>query len=486
MSDDDARLPPIEIPPMQTAEEFEDATERELHPPNGKGNGGEPLPKQIAPAFSDESLALLFAARHAGDLRYVAEWGKWLSWTGTHWRFDDTLHAFNLARQIAREAAATCNKPGEAKMIASSKTAYAIERLAKADRRLAAIIEQWDADLWLLNTLIGVVDLRIGRLRPHRPDDYMTKITAVGPSGDCPGFLAFLNKIMGGDEALVAYLQRVFGYCLTGDTSEQAMFFNYGGGQNGKTVLMSTVAGIFGNYCCATPIETFTESKIERHPTELARLYGARLVTATETEAGRHWAESRLKEVTGGERVPARFMHKNFFEYLPTFKPFISGNHRPRLRSVGVAMRRRVNMIPFAVKIADSEVDPQLADKLKAEWPGILQWMVAGCIEWQEIRLKPPEAVTQATDAYFAGEDGYSDWIADRCEVTAGFWSRSSDLFASWKDWAEKAGQHAGDSKRFREEMERLGHPLKHTKTGNFYVGLCIRQDPPERDSGDW
>jgi D5 N terminal like len=254
---------PIEIPPMPSAADFERATERELglKPlPDGstdfdkaalewrrrrdrderrKGNGGEPIKADAhAPTFSEESLALLFAKRHAGDLRYVAEWGKWLSWTGTHWRFDDTLHAFNVARQIAREAAATCEKPGEAKMIASSKTAYAIERLAKADRRLAATIDQWDADRWLLNTLIGVVDLRSGRSRPHRPDDYMTKITAVGPSGDCPGFLVFLNKIMGGDEALIAYLQRVFGYCLTGDTSEQAMFFNYGGGQNGKTVLM--------------------------------------------------------------------------------------------------------------------------------------------------------------------------------------------------------------------------------------------------------
>ena len=309
----------------------------------------------------------------------------------------------------------------------------------------------------------------------------MTKITAVGPGGDCSGFLAFLDKIMGGDDALIAYLQRVLGYCLTGDTSEQAMFFNYGGGQNGKTVLMSTVVGIFGDYCCATPIETFTESKIDRHPTELARLVGARLVTATETEAGRHWAESRLKEVTGGEIVPAHFMHKDFFEYRPTFKLAISGNHRPRLRSVGVAMRRRVNMIPFAVKIADSEVDPQLADKLKAQWSDVLQWMIDGCLEWQKIGLKPPEAVTQATDAYFAGEDGYADWIADRCEQDAGFWSRSSDLFASWRDWAEKAGQQAGDTKRFREEMERLGYPHRHIKAGNFYAGLCVRQDPPER-----
>ena len=142
---------------------------------------------------------------------------------------------------------------------------------------------------------------------------------------------------MGGDEALIAYLQRVFGYCLTGDTSEQAIFFNYGGGQNGKTVLMSTVSGILGDYCHATPIETFTESKSDRHPTELARLRGARLVTATETEAGRHWAESRLKELTGGERIPARFMHKDFFEYLPA----VQARHFRQPQAAPAQRRRR-------------------------------------------------------------------------------------------------------------------------------------------------
>jgi len=205
--------------------------------PAKKPNG-----EDVAPEHSEEAFALLFASRHAAALRYIAEWGKWVSWTGTYWKFDSTLRAFDMARKIAREAARKCKSDRTAAAIASGKCVGAIERLAKADRRLAATIEQWDADAWLLNTLLGVADLRTGKLRPHRPDDYMTKITAVGPSGDCPNFLAFLDKIMGGDEALISFLQRVFGYCLTGDTSEQAMFFNYGGGQNGKTVLMATIA----------------------------------------------------------------------------------------------------------------------------------------------------------------------------------------------------------------------------------------------------
>jgi putative DNA primase/helicase len=251
----------------------------------------------------------------------------------------------------------------------------------------------------LLNTPGGIVDLRDGTVRKSDPVAFCTKMTAVTPRGDCPLFQKFLTRIMGGDRALVDYLQRMLGYCLTGDTSEQAIFFNHGGGQNGKTVLMSTVASILGDYCRATPIETFTESKNDRHPTELARLRGARLVTATETEAGRHWAESRLKELTGGENIPARFMHKDFFEYLPQFKPVISGNHKPRLRSVGTAMRRRLHLNPFIVTIPVDERDTQLVERLKAEWPGILQWMIDGCLDWQEMGLAPPEAVIEATDA---------------------------------------------------------------------------------------
>ena len=432
-----------------------------------------PKPKRV-PEATDDAIAEAFAEEHRDDLRYVAAWGKWFEWRDGCWREEKTLRAFDLIRKTCR--AQGLRRTGMAKMVA------AVHALARTDRRLAATIEQWDVDPKLINTPDGVVDLRTGELRRHRPDDYMTMITAVGPRGDCPLFLGFLDRIMGGDETLVAYLQRAFGYCLTGATTEQALFFNYGGGANGKTVLMATVAAILGDYCVATPIETFTESRNDRHPTELARLRGARLVTATETGAGRHWAESRLKELTGGERIPARFMNKDFFEYQPAFKPWLSGNHKPRLRSVGLAMRRRVNMIPFAVTIPENERDPQLVERLKAERPGILQWMVEGCLDWKARGLASPEAVTKATDAYFAAEDGIADWIEERCEEINGFVSRSVDLFASWRNYAEKTGLNAGDIKKFREEMENRGFSLKHAKFGNYYNGLRIRHDTSEED----
>ena len=248
---------------------------------------------------------------------------------------------------------------------------------------------------------------------------------------------------------------------------------------------MSTVSGILGDYCRATPIETFTESKNDRHPTELARLRGARLVTATETEAGRHWAESRLKELTGGESIPARFMHKDFFEYLPrSSRSFPATTSRVCAASASPC-GGGCNLNPFIVTIPKEERDTQLiAKKLKAEWPGILQWMIDGCLEWQEQGLAPPEAVIRATDAYFAGEDSCANWMADCCEQVAGFVTASTTLFASWKAWAERAGQTVGNTSQFREEMERLGVIHKHGRTGNYYRGLRIRQDPPEAAGG--
>jgi putative DNA primase/helicase len=297
----------------------------------GADNGGDVRP----PAFSDEDLALRFAALHADHLRFVGGWGKWMSWDGERWRADETDYAFDLARGLCRRAADECSIMKAKKVIASAKAVAAVVSLARADRRLAATTEQWDADPWLLNTPDGVVDLQTSHIRPARSEDYMTKITTVGPMGDCRKWAAFLDRIMDADGDVVAYLQRVCGYYLTGETPEQSMFFAHGRGANGKGVFLQTIGRILGDYCKTAAIETFTENRNDRHPTELARLRNARLVTATETEGGRYWAESRLKLLTDGDTITAHFMRKDDFEYVPKFKLFFSGNHKPSLRNVG-------------------------------------------------------------------------------------------------------------------------------------------------------
>jgi putative DNA primase/helicase len=432
------------------------------------------------PPFTDEALALRFAQRHAGDLRYVAAWSKWLTWDGRRWRFDDTLFAFNLARKICREAAAECNKHRVATTIASAKTVAAVERLAKADRRLAATSDQWDADLWALNTPQGVVDLQTGNLRPHKPEDYMTKVTGIAPDRACPipVWRLFLDRVMGGDAELIAFMQRLAGYALTGSTREHALAFLYGTGANGKSTFLNAITGCAGDYHRTAPIETFTASNSDRHPTDLAGLRGARLVTAIETEEGRRWAESRIKALTGGDRVAARFMRQDFFEFVPQFKLVIAGNHKPGLRSVDEAMRRRFNLIPFTTTIPVDERDRDLDTKLKAEWPGILAWMLQGCLDWQRIGLAPPQAVTAATESYLESQDAIAAWIDEQCDRDPNAWERSTMLFGNWKAWAERSGEPVGDVKRFRDRLEsRSVFHKREAGTGRTgYQGLRLQQ----------
>ena len=401
------------------------------------------------------------------------------------WQFDDTLAVFDSVRVICRAAAADCNKARTAKELASAKTVAAVERLARSDRRLAATVDQWDADLWLLNTPKGVIDLRTGAMRPHRAEDYLTHMTAVAPGGDCPLWHAFLDRITE-DKSLQQYLQRVCGYALTGLTYEHALFFLYGKGANGKTTFKKAVSGILADYHRAAPIETFTASHTDRHPTELADLRGARLVTANETDEGRRWAESRINMLTGGDRVRARFMRQDLFEFTPQLKLMIDGNHKPSLRSVNEAARRRFNLIPFTVTIPLKERDKDLSDKLKAEWPGILQWMIDGCVDWQERGLAPPEVVTAATAAYLDAQDTVAAWLDECCELDANTWERSQTLFASWKIWAERSGHFVGDTKTFRDRLDGRDGIEHRLEPGTKRAGFQgVRLKPPEQPPVD-
>ena len=433
------------------------------------------------PALSDDALALRFAELHARELRYVAVWSKWMRWDGARWQFDDTLAVFDRARAVCRMAAAECNKPKQAKELTSAKTVAAIERLTRSDRRLAATAHQWDAHPWLLNTRDGIVDLQSGETRPHRAEDYLTRITAVGARGDCPRWLEFLARVTNADVELQRFLQRVLGYSLTGSTRDQALFFGYGTGANGKTVFTSTVSGILGDYHCAAPIETLTATSVDRHPTELADLRGARLVTAVETEEGRRWAESRIKMLTGGERVKARFMRQDLFEFKPQLKLFITGNHKPGLRSVDEAMRRRIHLIPFTVTIPPGDRDPDLIEKLMDEWPGILRWMIEGCLAWRETGLRPSKVVRSATDAYLQAEDAMAAWI-EEASLDPNGWESTTNLFASWTAWSTKAGEYTGTMRRFVQNLETRGFAPERRRAARGFRGLRLLQAQPTHE----
>ena len=238
--------------------------------------------------------------------------------------------------------------------MAKAATAAAVERFAQADRAFAVTSAIWDRDPMLLGTPGGVVDLRTGELRPAAQGDFITKLTAVAPAetADCPLWLQFLKEATGDDEKLIRFLQQWAGYCLTGDTREHALLFVYGPGGNGKSVWLNTIAGILADYAKNAAMETFTASQNDRHPTDLAMLKGARMVCASETEEGRAWAEVRIKQLTGGDTISARFMRQDFFEFRPQFKLTVIGNHKPLLRNVDDAAKRRFNVVPFTRKPA--------------------------------------------------------------------------------------------------------------------------------------
>jgi putative DNA primase/helicase len=399
-----------------------------------------PLPTEVA--LADE-----FATRHAHDLRYFAKWGRWMQYEGGRWKEEETFYAFDEARKVCVEFARGLNKPSEIKTVLSAKTVAAVEKLAKADRRIAATVEQWDQNLWLLNTPGGTVDLRTGELRPHDPSDYITKMTAVAPGGACPTWRKHLEMVQPSADVR-NFLQCYFGSALSGDTTEQQLLFIYGPGANGKTTTVETIGGVIGDYYCTVPMDLFVVSNVTKHPTELAMLVGARLVSANETTQGERWDEAKINQLTGGGAIKARFMRQDFFDLVPQFKLCFTGNHRPRLRSINEANKRRHNLVPFDVIIPKQKRDRKLDEKLRKEWSGILQWLIDGCLEWQRVGLRAPKEINEATAAYFESEDTIATWITEELAHDATSWVSTKELFSNFKKWCEENGEHYGTEKR--------------------------------------
>jgi len=451
-----------------------------------------------APPFTERGLASLFAERHAHDLRYVAAWGKWFRWNGHKWEEEKTLYAFDLARALCGEQSLELAK---AKQLAkdkdikipshdlnSAKTVAAIVTLARADRRIAATTEQWDADPWLLNTPGGIVDLRTGEMRPCRPEDYCTKSTAVAPDANCPCPLwdAF-HKTITNDDDLLAYKYRWYGYCLTGVTIEHALQFSWGTGRNGKGTEINTVAKIAGDYHRAVDSETFEATKYERHLSELAVLHRIRFVTSSESQEGRYWNEKRIKQVTGGDPITANFMRQDPFTFMPQFKPHFSGQHKPGLRNVNEALKARIHMVPYNVVVPEEERDKHLSEKLQKEWPGILHRIIQGCLDWQEKGLAPPKAVVDATAEYFETQDTFGNWLRECCIEGANKFAGSLALLASYNAWST-AG-YPISLMALQKKLDDLGYKKGRAgspKQVSGYWGLELKNQPSAKTEGDY
>jgi putative DNA primase/helicase len=429
-----------------------------------------------APAGADDAIAVQFSQRYGKDLRFTAVWGRWNHWNGCFWERDDTLKVFEIVRQLCREVSSGCGDDKLGRRIGSASTVAAVERLVRADRRHAATVDQWDGDPWLLNTPGGTIDLRTGVLRAASRDDYCTKMTYATPGGECPLWVDFLSRVTDHNVELQGFLQRLCGYSLTGITREHAMFFFYGTGANGKSVFINTISGLMGDYAKTAPIETFTASVSEQHPTDLAGLHGSRLVTTTEVEDGKRWAESKLKRITGGDKVPARFMRQDFFEFEPQFKLLIAGNHKPGIRAVDEAMRRRIHLVPFTVTIPAEERDEELTEKLRAERDGILRWMIDGCLAWQRQGLNPPAIVRDATEEYLAAEDAIGTWLDERCDIGPTYLSAVADLYASWRGWCEQNGEPVCSRKRFSQNLETRGFSRERSSGARGFRGLTLKE----------
>lgn len=433
---------------------------------------GTPPRREKNTDVSEDRIAAAFTRKFGDHLRYDHSVGKWFEWTGTHWSRNETRLAFHYARKMAVEIS-----DGDPSYSRSS-VANGVEAFARADPTHAVTADIWDHDPYYIGTPGGTVDLTTGRIFAARPGDMITKQAGVVPEAGTPSkWLAFLDQATGHDPELIRFLQQVAGYCLTGVTKEHALFFIYGPGGNGKSVFLNILNYILGDYATTAAMETFTASKNDRHPTDLAMLTGARLVSASETEEGRAWAESRIKQITGGDRISARFMRRDFFEFVPQFKLVIVGNHAPVLANVDEAARRRFNIIPFTN--SPRHPDPDLEEKLKDEAGRILAWAIEGCRDWQTNGLVRPGIVTAATKDYFDDQDMFGQWLEDRCDRGPEKWEMPTPLYNDWAEFARSAGEDPGSQRGMSSKLNRAGFRRKKSNGIRAYHGLALKPRSP-------
>lgn len=434
----------------------------------------------LPPELSEMELASNFAALCSDKFK----WSPGMDWmvnAGTHWERDDHLRRFNVVKAVCRNAATATDKAALAAKLCSANTSSAVLSLARSEPDIVTPVAEWDKHPMLLNTPGDCYDLETG-LPVSRTGLLFTQVTGIAPSRMAtPLWDKFVSEVFDNDVELVEFVQRLAGYCLTGSTKEQKIFFLFGAGSNGKNVLLDALNAIAGRYGHNLPSEALMTSKHERHPTTLAALQGKRLAISSEIEESAHWAEARIKQLTGDATLTARYMRGDEFTFNVTHKHLLAGNFKPRLKGDDYAMQRRMVLVPFTQQFIGTRKDEHLPEKLKAEYPGILSWAIEGARKWAADGLHIPGAVVDSSKEYMSEQNDIELWAGECCNVGDGLRAKSSDLYVSYAAWKLRNGENAGSSKMFSQRLER-----KFTKGKSdglmVFKGLQLKPDYQPND----
>jgi putative DNA primase/helicase len=425
------------------------------------------LDDEIAQRFNNTDLgnSQRLIAHHGQDLRYCYPWYSWVVWDGSRWVPDNRGEVHRRAKGtvsgIYREAAAAQDEETR-KAIAKHAVRSEGEGKIKAMIELAksevpVTPDELDAGPWLLNCENGTIDLRTGELCEHRREDLITKLAPLeyDPDAEAPTWRSVLERVLP-DREIRAFFKRLCGYALTGDTSEHILPMLYGTGANGKSTVLNALLDTLGDYGTQAAPDLLITKK-NSHPTELADLFGMRFVASIEVEDGRRLAESLVKQLTGGDRIKARKMRQDFWEFAPTHKVLMAVNHKPTVRGTDNAIWRRISLIPFTETIPPEEQDKKLPEKLCEERPGILAWAVEGCLEWQREGLQAPEEVRRATGEYRAEMDVLGAFLKECCKQGPDENEAAGDLYETYKLWCQDGGERAETQRRFGTQLKERG-----------------------------
>ena len=432
--------------------------------------------------FNDIGNAERFKRHHSDRLQHVHPWKKWLVWDGCRWSQDNDGTPLRLAMEtVERMFRDARTRRAEQVLKLAKRSAYASKLLAMlklAAPKMPVQPDELDTNGWLLNCPNGTVDLRDGELKPHQRWQNITKLcpTEYDPSVDAPTWERFLAEVFV-DPALIAFVQRLLGYCLTGDVSEQKLAIFYGTGANGKSTLLNAFLDVVGTDYSMQAMPDFLMAKRgEAHPTEKADLFGKRFVSCVETDSFRKLSETTVKMLTGGERIRARRMREDFWEFVPTHKLVLCTNHKPIIEGTDHGIWRRLLVVPFNQRFEADQIDKKMPEKLKAESSGILAWLVRGCLNWHRDGLNPPELVASATDEYRSQEDIIGRFIAERCERSRSGAARFGDLYSRLDRWCAESGDDCPSKRKLTTWLTGHGYQRGSSK-GRVYKGLAFKAD---------